>query len=260
MSERAHYYDSALFWLPFGAAAAVIGGIFTAIGANRVTAGASLLSDLSFDGGLALVVVGVVLLVWSLALFLAHRHIASHVSSGSGLHVTMDQHVRDVRMAANPVSSGPEKLRLDLAQNLEAVKDFYAELETVMGPRPEHKVTEEDAVAITLLRLVAERLGDIPLRRSELLAVVHVLREAISNVDDSPFAHDSESQDILPTGEVRDDRLWQIQLTTAGAYAQGIIRSDGTYATLRDLYFKLNDLRKEVHRLYHPPAMPPQHG
>lgn len=54
---------------------------------------------------------------------------------------------------------------------------------------------------------MAERLGDIPLRRSEPLAVVHPLPETMSNVKDSRFAHDSENQDIFPTGEVRDDRL-----------------------------------------------------
>lgn len=72
MADRGRY-DSAMFWLAFGTAAAVIGLALMTIGATRSAPGASLLASLWFDGGLGLLAFGALLLLWSLALYLLRR-------------------------------------------------------------------------------------------------------------------------------------------------------------------------------------------
>jgi len=72
MSDRGRY-DSAMFWLAFGTAAAVIGLALMTIGVSRSSPSASLWSSQWFDGGLALLVIGAGLLVWALLLFLGRR-------------------------------------------------------------------------------------------------------------------------------------------------------------------------------------------
>ena len=74
-------YDSAMFWLAFGTAAAVIGLALMTIGVTRSSEGASLLSSSWFDFGLGLLGIGVLLLLWALLLFLSRRREAP---SGSG--------------------------------------------------------------------------------------------------------------------------------------------------------------------------------
>jgi hypothetical protein len=59
-----------MFWLPFGTAAAVIGLALMTIGISRLAANADVLTSGWFDGGLALLALGVLLLLWSLLLFL----------------------------------------------------------------------------------------------------------------------------------------------------------------------------------------------
>ena len=72
MSDRGRY-DSAMFWLAFGTAAAVIGLALMTIGVTRSSAGADLLASPWFDGGLGLLVIGALLLLWALLLFLSRR-------------------------------------------------------------------------------------------------------------------------------------------------------------------------------------------
>ncbi|HET7419133.1 MAG TPA: hypothetical protein VFL27_01995 [Candidatus Dormibacteraeota bacterium] len=69
MEDRGRY-DSAMFWLPFGTAAAVIGLALMTIGITRLAANAGVFTSGWFDGGLALLAVGVLLLLWALVLFL----------------------------------------------------------------------------------------------------------------------------------------------------------------------------------------------
>lgn len=165
-------------------------------------------------------------------------------------------HMVDPPLSAPSTSAGPEKLRADLAENLLAVKEFYAEVEKITGPGPTAEDSQDDAIALDLLRLASDRLADIPLRRNEMLAIVHVLREAIVDVEASPFTDGDVTQDITTTDEVRDDRIWKLSLKTAQAYGGGVLLSDGTYKTLDDLHRKLLDLRREVYRKYHPPVLP----
>ena len=66
-------YDSAMFWLAFGTAAAVIGLALMTIGVSRSSTGANLLASPWFDGGLGLLVIGVMLLLAALWLFLRRR-------------------------------------------------------------------------------------------------------------------------------------------------------------------------------------------
>ena len=66
-------YDSAMFWLPFGTAAAVIGLALMTIGVSRSSPAANLLTSPWFDGGLLLLVLGAILLLWALLLFLSRR-------------------------------------------------------------------------------------------------------------------------------------------------------------------------------------------
>jgi hypothetical protein len=66
-------YDSAMFWLAFGTAAAVIGLALMTIGVTRASPRENLLASPWFDGGLAVLVLGAVLLLWALGLFLGRR-------------------------------------------------------------------------------------------------------------------------------------------------------------------------------------------
>src|SRR5215472_11752077 len=84
MADRVRY-DSAMFWLPFGTAAAVIGLALMALAGSRLPAGADLLGSALFDAGLALLGVGALMLLWSLVLYFRHRlGVASASSGGSG--------------------------------------------------------------------------------------------------------------------------------------------------------------------------------
>jgi hypothetical protein len=95
MADRIHY-DSAMFWLPFGTAAAVIGLALMALAGSRLPAGANLLSNPLFDGGFGLLLVGAGLLLWSLGLYIAHRRGAgSAPAGGSSKTQTKDEMMRD---------------------------------------------------------------------------------------------------------------------------------------------------------------------
>ena len=72
MSDRRRY-DSAMFWLAFGTAAAVIGLALMTIAVTRSARGDNLLTSFWFDGGLGLLFVGALLLLWALVLYLRHR-------------------------------------------------------------------------------------------------------------------------------------------------------------------------------------------
>ena len=75
-------YESAMFWLAFGTAAAVIGLALMTIGVTRLPSGANVLGSVWFDIGLAALAVGVLLLLWALGLYLARRR--SEVQAAAG--------------------------------------------------------------------------------------------------------------------------------------------------------------------------------
>jgi hypothetical protein len=83
MSERGRY-DSAMFWLAFGTAAAVIGLALMTIGVSRSSPHENLLASPWFDGGLGVLVLGALLLLWALGLFLGR----SRESSSGGVSTT----------------------------------------------------------------------------------------------------------------------------------------------------------------------------
>jgi hypothetical protein len=88
MADRARY-DSAMFWLPFGTAAAVIGLALMTIGVTRLPASANVFGSVWFDAGLALLAAGVLLLLLALVLFLSRRReAASPGSPTAGEHGT----------------------------------------------------------------------------------------------------------------------------------------------------------------------------
>lgn len=66
-----------MFWLPFGTAAAVIGLALMTIGITRLSPSQNVWGSVWFDGGLALLGIGVLLLLWSLVLFLGRRREAA---------------------------------------------------------------------------------------------------------------------------------------------------------------------------------------
>jgi hypothetical protein len=74
-------YDRATFWLQLGGALSTIGGIVVAIGVAQVVTkpDANLWANLWFDGGLAVVAVGVALLGWALVLYLADKQVERRV-------------------------------------------------------------------------------------------------------------------------------------------------------------------------------------
>lgn len=83
MADRGRY-DSAMFWLAFGTAAAVIGLALMTIGVSRSAAGASLLASPWFDAGLGLLGVGALLLMWALLLYLARRRSEARALTAEG--------------------------------------------------------------------------------------------------------------------------------------------------------------------------------
>ena len=113
-------YDSAMFWLPFGTAAAVIGLALMTIGVTRLTAAASVWSSGWFDAGLAVLGIGGVLLVWSLALFLTRRRNAAAGTAAAD--------------PAQATSAGPAKAK-DKDWLAEAVRGYYRERETLFRTR-----------------------------------------------------------------------------------------------------------------------------
>jgi len=80
MGDRGRY-DSAMFWLPFGTAAAVIGLALMTIGVTRLPANANVFDSVWFDVGLGFLVLGGLLLLWSLVLFLSRRREAAQAAS-----------------------------------------------------------------------------------------------------------------------------------------------------------------------------------
>ena len=76
-------YDSAMFWLAFGTAAAVIGLALMTIGVTRSPAGDDLLRSPWFDGGLVLLVVGGLMLLWALGLYARRRRGGAPAEGGS---------------------------------------------------------------------------------------------------------------------------------------------------------------------------------
>lgn len=102
-------YDSAMFWLAFGTAAAVIGLALMTIGVTRTPGNANPTSSAWFDGGLALLVIGAVLLLWALWLFLGRRRAAA---------------LQPLPGTDSPAGPAPEK-----QAEAEAVRGYYAERE-----------------------------------------------------------------------------------------------------------------------------------
>jgi hypothetical protein len=99
-----------MFWLAFGTAAAVIGLALMTIGATRLPARANLFDSAWFDGGIAVLLIGVVLLLWALLLFLGRRR--------GGVPATT---------AVEGAPADPIK-----AAEVEAVRGYYAEREKLM--------------------------------------------------------------------------------------------------------------------------------
>ena len=106
MADRSRY-DSAMFWLAFGTAAAVIGLALMTIGVSRSPTGAKLIASAWFDAGVALLVVGAVLLLWALALFLSRRRATNAIEPTPG-----DSASREDAKSA---------------RDLETVRGYYAE-------------------------------------------------------------------------------------------------------------------------------------
>lgn len=85
-----------MFWLAFGTAAAVIGLALMTIGVTRLPSGGNLFGSVWFDGGIALLAIGVVLLLLALWLFLGRgRSAASKAEPVSG-QATDSEATRDV--------------------------------------------------------------------------------------------------------------------------------------------------------------------
>ncbi len=112
MADRRRY-DSAMFWLAFGTAAAVVGRALMTIGVARSAPGATLLASVWFDFGLALLTVGGLLLLWALTLYLARRRDAAQGTEGSS-----------AGSDAAPVS-----------KHVEAIRGYYSERKKLLDIR-----------------------------------------------------------------------------------------------------------------------------
>ncbi|HEV3101073.1 MAG TPA: hypothetical protein VG426_01905 [Candidatus Dormibacteraeota bacterium] len=111
MADRGRY-DSAMFWLAFGTAAAVIGLALMSIGVSRSAAGGNLLTSLWFDCGLGLLGVGALLLLLALSLYLARRRVEANAAAKDSSP--------DAAKAASP------------DQNAEMIRGYYSERERLL--------------------------------------------------------------------------------------------------------------------------------
>jgi hypothetical protein len=102
VADRARY-DSAMFWLAFGTAAAVIGLALMTIGVTRTGATENLFANLWFDSGGVLLGIGALLLLLALVLYLARRRSRAEARTASGSQAGSDD------------------------ANVEAVRGYYAE-------------------------------------------------------------------------------------------------------------------------------------
>lgn len=84
-----------MFWLPFGTAAAVIGLALMTIGVTRLPANDNVFGSVWFDAGLGLLAVGVLLLIWSLVLFLTRRREGAQAASSAGNEQTRGSNWKD---------------------------------------------------------------------------------------------------------------------------------------------------------------------
>lgn len=84
MRNRLH--DSAVFWVALAAAVAVIGGILMGAGVARTQQGHDLWSSGWFIAGVAVTGMGVLMLLYALVLFLAHRHAEGHMCPDPDAH------------------------------------------------------------------------------------------------------------------------------------------------------------------------------
>jgi hypothetical protein len=109
MSDRGRY-DSAMFWLAFGTASAVIGLALMTIGVTRLPAGANPFTSPWFDTGAGLLALGVLLLLWTLGLYLARRRAEAQAAESS------------------PAIGG----KLSDDSQREAIKGYFAERERLM--------------------------------------------------------------------------------------------------------------------------------
>lgn len=115
MADRGRY-DSSMFWLAFGTAAAVIGLALMTIGVSRSAPGANLLTIPWFVGGLGLLVIGTLLLLWALWLFLAHRRAEARMQVTGGLQTGLES-------GSQKASENPE---------VEAVRGYFHERDKLM--------------------------------------------------------------------------------------------------------------------------------
>jgi type VI protein secretion system component VasK len=118
MTDRGRY-DSAMFWIAFGTAAAVIGLALMTIGVTRSAPGDNLLMSRWFGGGLGLLVIGTLLLLWALWLFLVHRRAEAKSKSIGGL-----------QSGSQTASENPE---------VEVIRGYYREREKLMEMWDSHE-------------------------------------------------------------------------------------------------------------------------
>jgi hypothetical protein len=90
-------YESAMFWLAFGTAAAVIGLALMTIGVTRAPTGANLLASPWFDGGLILLGLGILLLLWALMLYARRRVQVKAEATAVGHAAPVDKEAEAVR-------------------------------------------------------------------------------------------------------------------------------------------------------------------
>lgn len=236
-------HDRASFWVALSLAPLAIGGVFVGVGVPLALSAhppSDVLRNPWFLGGLVGIAVGVLMAWWSLTLHLAHRH-------------------AEVYQAESP-RGGPRTTR--------APKDPPTAIhptDAAMAARAKRDAEVTDH----LNGLIAEHLGDIPLREGERQIVFHILRAARQSLGDSPFLSmqpGNAATDIQFNGRRRDctdpetgqqtetgEQMWYIQTNVRGTGVDGVLRSDETLGTLVKLHGAIQALREHVYDHYHPP-------
>jgi len=93
---RTHLRDSANFWVALGAAVVLASSIPLGIGVARTPHDQTLWSCGWFIAGVGIFAIGALMLLWSLVLFLAHRHAEGHMCPNPEAHKSPEAETRGV--------------------------------------------------------------------------------------------------------------------------------------------------------------------
>jgi hypothetical protein len=170
-----------------------------------------------------------------------------------GLRAAQAREVLRIARGDQP-TSGAEKLRAELADNVDAVREFYAEVEKIAGPNPAATATQKKEAELDITaeidRLIRPYFRNVPLREAEWANLTDLLEWFGLHPNDQSWLQGLwGTEELLPRQPGQPQR-WHLPLPMLGDdYHPEDIRSDETLETLGLIYNTLtDDLIPEVRR------------